>query len=292
MVKAPANSLSPDNSKNYQYKATTENKTLRGHNSSSSSTSGGGGGGVVHHYTQFHFKNNNNNNNNNSKKSNRRLQMAEPPGAVSGSGPTLLVTTVTPISVTPSPQSGTPMIAVVAPTARTTTNTNNNSHINGNHSPIKATSSANLVQQQSQQQQQQQQQQRLHPIPHIYHLPVQIPANLLTGPTQATNVWSTALVEPAFHFGPGFERAPNTSIMEIQNQRQIACPTHGTQNNQNPSTSGTNCSQEHVVLFHVSPGVSVTFQIGGNREVVRVFQTKGPSNRKVPFISQHLIRVP
>lgn len=254
MVKAPANSLSPDNSKNYHHKVLTDNKNAL----SGDSLNGSG----AHHHSQFHYLNKNNNNNH--KKSNRRIKMAEPPGSVgnvNNQTPTLLVTAVTPISVTASPQSGTPMIAVVAPTARTTNtsnnnnNNNNNSHLKGNHSPIKATTSANLVHQQ----QQQQQQQRLHQIPHIYHaLPVQIP--LLNAPSQTA--WPTTVVEPAFHFGPGFERAPS---MEIQNPRH--CPTHGTQNNQTANTGGN--SQEHVVFFHVSPGVSVTFQIGNNREVVR-----------------------
>lgn len=268
MVKAPA--TSPDNSKHYHYKVVTTDNVSRGTNLS------GSGGGLPYH-SQFHFQtttNNTNKSTNNNKKTSvhRRVQMAEPPGSVSNAGPTLLVTTV-PISVT-SPQSGTPMIAVVAPTARNTNNANNNNnnnksaHLKGNHSPIKATTSANLVHQQ-----QPQQQQRLHPIPHIYHaLPIQIPANLLaSAQTQATNVWPTAIVEPAFHFGPGFERAANTSIMEIQhNQRQMTCPTHGTQNAQQPTVvNGNNGSQEHVVFFHVSPGVSVTFQIGNSREVVR-----------------------
>lgn len=262
MVKAPANSLSPDNSKKYHYKVTPENAS-RGQNLS------GSGGGLPYH-SQFHFQSNPNKNTSNKKSVSRRVQMAEPPGSVSNAGPTLLVTTVTPISVTASPQSGTPMIAVVAPTARNTNNNNNNNnnksaHLKGNHSPIKATTSANLVQQQ------QQQPQRLHPFPQIFHtLPVQIPANLLaSAQTQATNVWPTAIVEPAFHFGPGFERAASTSIMEIpQNpQRPMTCPTHGSQNTQ--LSSGNAGSQEHVVFFHVSPGVSVTFQIGNSREVVR-----------------------
>jgi hypothetical protein len=57
-------------------------------------------------------------------------------------------------------------------------------------------------------------------------------------------------VEPVFHFGPGFER----------HQRHF-CPTHSAQPHHPPS--------EHVVYFHVHPGVSVTFQVGGNRDVVR-----------------------
>lgn len=58
------------------------------------------------------------------------------------------------------------------------------------------------------------------------------------------NQWP--LVDPVFHFGPGFEH-------------QHYCPTHS----QGPQP------QEHVVFFHINPGVSVTFQIGGNREIIR-----------------------
>lgn len=54
------------------------------------------------------------------------------------------------------------------------------------------------------------------------------------------------IVEPVFHFGPGFDH-PHY------------CPTHS----QGPQP------HEHIVFFHVNPGVSVTFQISGNREVIR-----------------------
>lgn len=54
------------------------------------------------------------------------------------------------------------------------------------------------------------------------------------------------IVDPVFHFGPGFEH-------------QHYCPTHS----QGPQP------HEHVVFFHVNPGVSVTFQISGNREIIR-----------------------
>lgn len=56
------------------------------------------------------------------------------------------------------------------------------------------------------------------------------------------------IVDPVFHFGPGFERSPPY------------CPTH------TPAPApGTN---EHVVLFHVNVGVSVTFVINGVQEVI------------------------
>lgn len=242
MVKAPANSLSPDNSKNYQKPLATVNSEVsivsRGHNL------------TAHHsqQPQYHFQQNQN-------KKHRRLQMTEPPGGTSSGTPTtLLVTTMAGVSVNPT-SVGTPMIAVVAPTTRQTNTTN--SHINGNTcSPVKAPQTLNVVQQ------------GIHaPVQHIYHqltaYPVQIPANLL-GATTAT-AWP--MVEPAFHFGPGFEPAPHT-IMEITNQR--TCHNKNTQSQQpSASTSSNSGSSEHVVFFHVSPGVSVTFQISGNREVVR-----------------------
>lgn len=58
------------------------------------------------------------------------------------------------------------------------------------------------------------------------------------------NPWP--MVEPVFHFGPGFEH-------------HHYCPAHST----GPQP------HEYVVYFHINPGVSVTFQIGGNREVIR-----------------------
>lgn len=55
------------------------------------------------------------------------------------------------------------------------------------------------------------------------------------------------IVDPVFHFGPGFEH-------------QHYCPTH---------SQGPQPAHEHVVFFHVNMGVSVTFQINGNREIIR-----------------------
>lgn len=254
MVKAPANSLSPDNSKNYQKPLGIVNSEVsiasRGHNLT-----------VVHHsqQPQYHFQQNQN-------KKHRRVQMTEPPGgtfvsSTAGTGPTtLLVTTMAGVSVNPT-SVGTPMIAVVAPTTRQTNTTNNSSHINGNAcSPVKVPQTVNVVQQGIH---------APHQVQHIYHqltaYPVQIPANLLGAPT--ATAWPIA--EPAFHFGPGFEPAPHT-IMEITNQR--TCPSHGNKISQSQpaaSTSSSGQTSEHVVFFHVSPGVSVTFQISGNREVVR-----------------------
>lgn len=73
---------------------------------------------------------------------------------------------------------------------------------------------------------------------HIHHIPI--------ATTTTTGPWP--IVEPVFHFGPGFEI-----------QTRPYCPTHS----QGPQP------HEHVVFFHVNPGVSVTFQIAGNREVIR-----------------------
>ncbi|XP_058168257.1 fibronectin type-III domain-containing protein 3A [Anopheles ziemanni] len=64
------------------------------------------------------------------------------------------------------------------------------------------------------------------------------------------------VVEPVFHFGSGFEL-----------ETRPYCPRH------TPSL-------DHVVLFHVRPGVAVTFQIAGNRETIR-----GPVT--LPMVSQN-----
>lgn len=58
------------------------------------------------------------------------------------------------------------------------------------------------------------------------------------------NPWP--IVEPVFHFGAGFDH-------------QHYCPTHS----QGPQP------HEYIVFFHVNAGVSITFQISGNREVIR-----------------------
>lgn len=76
-----------------------------------------------------------------------------------------------------------------------------------------------------------------HGFQHLSQFPVPPPGG--GGP------WPAAIVEPAFHFGPGFEP-----------QTHHYCPTHS-----QPS--------EHVVFFHVNPGVSVSFQVGSSREIVR-----------------------
>lgn len=75
----------------------------------------------------------------------------------------------------------------------------------------------------------------------LHHIhPIGAPMPIQHGP----GTWP--IVDPVFHFGPGFEH-------------QHYCPTHS----QGPQP------HEHVVFFHVNAGVSVTFQIAGNREVIR-----------------------
>lgn len=194
----------------------------------------------------------------NSKKYRRDQQLManESPGNGSGgmtsveastSGGTLVVTSI-PVTVPP-------MVAVVAPTTRATVNTLNGNqqqqHISNSSSPVKV--SANVMHQQ----QQPQRTQHLHTttphVSHVFHqfaLPIQIPANLAAATTTQAAGAAWPLAEPVFHFGPGFE------------PRQV-CPQHGT------STTSQANNPEHLVFFHVSPGVSVTFQVAGNREVVR-----------------------
>lgn len=131
-------------------------------------------------------------------------------------------------------------IAVVAPTARGNHNINNNNNTIINQqqmaSNLKHMSVAMNVNGPPHN--------HSHPprIPHHFHHlpPFPVP------PPGGGNPWP--IVEPVFHFGPGFEP-----------QTRPYCPTHS--QGQHPS--------EHVVLFHVNPGVSVTFQVAGNREVVR-----------------------
>lgn len=215
---------------------------------------------ILHHHHHNHLHQNQHHN---SKKYRRDQLMAnESPGNGAGmpieastSGGTLVVTSI-PVTVPP-------MVAVVAPTTRATVNAINGSqaqqqqHISNSSSPVKV--SANVMHQQQQQQQSgHARTQHLHTttphVSHVYHqfaLPMQIPATFATAATATTTqaaAWP--LTEPAFHFGPGFE------------PRQIG-QQHGTSNTSQTSNS------EHVVFFHVSPGVSVTFQVAGNREVVR-----------------------
>ncbi|XP_062549299.1 fibronectin type-III domain-containing protein 3a-like isoform X1 [Armigeres subalbatus] len=203
-----------------------------------------------------------------SVKKHRRQQMAtEPPGGGGGGGSGVVSVTPTPTTTT------TAAIAVVAPTARTVpVSVAAPSSANGG---ISATQILSIQPTGTNQ--------RIQPMHHIHHhhhhqlingiatvatasaaagaaatiaaaTGGPMPANAAAA--AAANAATWPIVEPVFHFGPGFE--PHS---------RPYCAAH-TQ----PS--------EHVVLFHVSMGVSVTFQIGNNREIVR-----GPVT--VPMVSQN-----
>ena len=143
-----------------------------------------------------------------------------------------------------------PAIAIVQPTARNpTTHT-----INLNNSmapPCKAHSGVPP-----------QIPRTMHVQHHIHHIqPVQISTTLSPPPNQSqvnppttvqlsqpppqgAAVWP--VVEPAFHFGPGFE------------VHQSYCPTH----------SRTHADQ-HIVMFYLSPGVAASFQIAGGHKILQ-----------------------
>lgn len=137
-----------------------------------------------------------------------------------------------------------PAIAIVTPTARnpTTRNVsiNHNCKTGSNILPQIATAVPPRT---------------MHVQHHIHHIqPVQISTTttpLSSGQYQATATGTqlTAhqpwpVVEPAFHFGAGFEI------------HQSYCPTHSH-------------SDQHIVLFHLSPGVAVSFQIAGGHKIIQ-----------------------
>lgn len=73
-----------------------------------------------------------------------------------------------------------------------------------------------------------------------------------------------------FHFGPGFE--PQQPLPS----RYGSGPSQTTPQTQNASTTTSttttaipNPNAEHIVHFHVNPGVTVSFQIGDNIELIR-----------------------
>lgn len=134
-----------------------------------------------------------------------------------------------------------PAIAIVAPTAR-----NPSSHINLSQ-PCKAHPP--------------QMPRTMHVQHHIHHIqPVQISTALSPPPSQGqvnqvvnsaqpaqqqvATVWP--IVEPAFHFGPGFE------------VHQSYCPTHS-----RPHTD------QHIVMFYLSAGVACSFQIAGGHKILQ-----------------------
>jgi hypothetical protein len=63
-----------------------------------------------------------------------------------------------------------------------------------------------------------------------------------------------------FHFGPGFE--PQQQISQYPGGNTGAAAAS--------SGSNSGCpSQQHVVHFHVNPGVTVSFQMGDNVQVIK-----------------------
>lgn len=141
-----------------------------------------------------------------------------------------------------------PAIAIVAPTARnpptlmTTSVAPCKAHMSAPPPPLPRT---------------------MHVQHHIHHIqPVQIstalsppPAQNQVNPTgtttqtsqpppQVATVWP--IVEPAFHFGPGFEI------------HQSYCPTHSRPH-----------ADQHIVMFYLSPGVAASFQIAGGHKIIQ-----------------------
>jgi hypothetical protein len=71
----------------------------------------------------------------------------------------------------------------------------------------------------------------------------------------------TSVAAATFHFGPGFEP-----------QQQISRYTSGSNVGTAAGSSGSSpgcASQQHVVHFHVNPGVTVSFQMGDNVQVIK-----------------------
>lgn len=141
-----------------------------------------------------------------------------------------------------------PAIAIVAPTAR------NPPNLVTSVAPCKAHMSAPPPQLPR----------TMHVQHHIHHIqPVQISTTLSPPPTaqsqvnppvttaqtsqpppQVATVWP--IVEPAFHFGPGFEI------------HQSYCPTHSRPH-----------ADQHIVMFYLSPGVAASFQIAGGHKIIQ-----------------------
>lgn len=141
-----------------------------------------------------------------------------------------------------------PAIAIVAPQARIPS-----SHVMSmNNPPCKAHTTAPPPMPRT-----------MHVQHHIHHIqPVQISTTLSPPPatqTQPTPLTSVNLsqpppppaqvwpvVEPAFHFGPGFEI------------HQSYCPTHSRPH-----------ADQHIVMFYLSPGVAASFQIAGGHKILQ-----------------------
>lgn len=141
-----------------------------------------------------------------------------------------------------------PAIAIVAPTAR---NPSHSINLSSSVASCKAHVGAPP-----------QMPRTMHVQHHIHHIqPVQISTTLSPPPTQsqvnvptsnvqltqpppqAASVWP---VEPAFHFGPGFEI------------HQTYCPTHSRPH-----------ADQHIVMFYLSPGVAASFQIAGGLKILQ-----------------------
>lgn len=134
-----------------------------------------------------------------------------------------------------------PAIAVVAPTARNPSHSH--THAIHNTTCKASTQMTNAPR-------------TMHVQHHIHHIqPVQIsttlsppPGSAQTTATQLTapppNVTNWPVVEPAFHFGPGFEI------------HQTYCPTH-------------NANDQHLVFFHIMPGIAVSFAIAGGHKIIQ-----------------------
>lgn len=94
---------------------------------------------------------------------------------------------------------------------------------------------------------------RIAHVQHIHHMPLQI-STLSPPPSQVNSQQLTqpppagaaVWVEPAFHFGPGFEI------------HQSYCPTHSRQQ-----------ADQHIVMFYLSPGVAASFQIAGGHKILQ-----------------------
>lgn len=140
-----------------------------------------------------------------------------------------------------------PAIAIVAPTARNPTHSVNINHSHnckaGTNLAPPQPQLATAVPPRT-----------MHVQHHIHHIqPVQISTAISPGQIQATATTAQLaahqatpwpVVEPAFHFGPGFEI------------HQSYCPTHSH-------------TDQHIVLFHLSPGVAVSFQIAGGHKIIQ-----------------------
>jgi hypothetical protein len=99
---------------------------------------------------------------------------------------------------------------------------------------------------------------------HHYHHHWSFPASNLASssvPGGTPSSAGTNVAAATFHFGPGFEP-----------QQQISRYPSGGNAGAAAASSGSNpgCpSQQHVVHFHVNPGVTVSFQMGDNVQVIK-----------------------